>query len=187
MILCMATRRACLLQAGRFFTATTGGTATCRYTSSVDQDGAASSVEELQRIVAQLLARWPKTHIMIRGDCGCCRDNIMSWREEHRLYYVLGLARNVRLNQALEPEMEQARIAHQHTGKVARRYRDFRYRTHKSWLCERRVVGKAGYLPNKPNPRFVVTNLPRRRAGARCLYEELYCARGEMENRIKEQ
>ena len=160
----------------------------CARQRTSDQDGAAGSVEELKRIVAQLRRRWPKTRIMIRGDCGFCRDTLMRWCEEnHRLYYVLGLARNVRLNQALEPQMEQAQIAHQHTGKAARRYGDFRYRTRDSWSCERRVVGKAEYLPNKANPRFVVTNLPRHRAGARRLYEELYCARGEMENRIKEQ
>lgn len=152
-----------------------------------NQDGAAGSVEELQRMVGQIRGHWPKTRINIRGDSGFCRDAIMSWCEDNGVGYVLGLARNKRLNRALGREMEQARLAHERTGKAARRFRDLRYRTRKSWSCERRVVGKAEYLPNKANPRFVVTNLPVRRAGAKRLYEKLYCIRGEMENRIKEQ
>ena len=152
-----------------------------------DRDGAAGSVEELERIVAQIRARWPKTRIVIRGDSGFCRDAIMSWCEDHRVSYLLGLARNKRLHRALGREMAQARAEHEITGRPARRFRDFRYRTRKSWSCERRVVGKAEYLPSKENPRFVVTNLPASRAGARRLYEDLYCVRGEMENRIKEQ
>jgi len=152
-----------------------------------NQDGAAGSVEELERIVGQIRARWPKTRIVIRGDSGFCRDAIMRWCEDNRVSYVLGLARNKRLQKALGGEMAQARAEHEATGKSARRFRDFRYRTRKSWSCERRVVGKAEVLPGKANPRFVVTNLPRSRAGAKRLYEKLYCVRGEMENRIKEQ
>jgi hypothetical protein len=159
----------------------------CARLRSSDQDGAAGSVEELERIVGQIRAHWPKTRIVIRGDSGFCRDAIMSWCEENRVGYVLGLARNERLNGELVREMEEARLAHERTGKPARRFRDFRYRTQDSWSCERRVVGKAEQLPGKANPRFVVTNLPIRRAGAKRLYEKLYCVRGEMENRIKEQ
>ena len=144
-----------------------------------NQDGAAGSVEELQRIVSQIRERWPKTRIIIRGDSGFCRETIMRWCEEHGVNYVLGLARNKRLNRLLGQAMQHARSEHERTGEAARRFRDFRYRTRKSWSCERRVVGKAEYLPNKANPRFVVTNLPKRRAGARHLYEKLYCARGE--------
>ncbi|MFB3079429.1 MAG: IS1380 family transposase [Lysobacterales bacterium] len=150
-------------------------------------DGAAGSVEELERIVSQIRERWPKTRIIIRGDSGFCRDEIMHWCEDNGVYYLLGLARNQRLHRALGREMELARREQARTGKAARRFRDFRYRTRKSWSCERRVVGKAEHLPNKANPRFVVTNLPIRRAGAKRLYEKLYCVRGEMENRIKEQ
>ncbi|PXX99351.1 IS1380 family transposase [Halomonas sp. LBP4] len=150
-------------------------------------DGAAGSVEELARIVAQIRGRWPTTRIVIRGDSGFCRDAIMSWCEAHEVGYVLGLARNQRLYRALGREMAEAHAEHEQTGRPARRFRDFRYRTRKSWSCERRVIGKAEYLPGKANPRFVVTNLPIRRAGARELYETLYCVRGEMENRIKEQ
>ena len=152
-----------------------------------NQDGALGSVEELQRIVAQIREHWPKTRIIIRGDSGFCRDTIMAWCEDNKVSYVLGLGRNKRLNRALGQEMHLAKLEHERTGKAARRFRDFRYRTRKSWSRERRVVGKAEYLPNKANPRFVVTNLPLRRAGAKRLYERLYCARGEMENRIKEQ
>jgi len=152
-----------------------------------NQDGAAGSVEELERIVTQIRARWPTTRIVIRGDSGFCRDAIMSWCEDNGVRYVLGLARNQRLYRALGRELAEARAEHEETGRPARRFRDFRYRTRKSWSCKRRVVGKAEYLPGKANPRFVVTNLPVRRAGAKHLYEKLYCVRGEMENRIKEQ
>ena len=150
-------------------------------------DGAAGSIEELARIVAQIRAHWPKTRIVIRGDSGFCREAIMRWCETHGVSYLLGLARNTRLNRILGEAMASARAEHARTGRPARCFRDFRYRTRKSWSTERRVVGKAEYLPNKPNPRFVVTNLPIHRAGAKRLYEKLYCVRGEMENRIKEQ
>ena len=152
-----------------------------------NQDGAAGSVDELERIIAQIRGRWPKTRIVIRGDAGFCREAIMAWCEANQVHYVLGLARNERLQRALGKEMEAARAAHERSGKPARRFRDFHYRTRKSWSCERRVVGKAEYLPNKANPRFVVTNLSPRQASAKRLYEQLYCARGDMENRIKEQ
>jgi hypothetical protein len=152
-----------------------------------NQDGAAGSVDELERIIGQIRARWPKTRIVIRGDSGFCRDTIMSWCEDNGVRYVLGLARNKRLQKALGREMHEAREEHQRTGKAARRFQDFPYRTRKSWSCERRVIGKAEVLPGKENPRFVVTNLSTARAGAKRLYEQLYCVRGEMENRIKEQ
>jgi hypothetical protein len=150
-------------------------------------DAAAGSVEELERIVAQIRRHWPTTHIVIRADSGFCREPIMRWCEDHGVGYVLGLARNARVVRAVGAQMREARAAYQHTGRAARRFRDFHYRTRKSWSRRRRVVGKAEYLPKGPNPRFVVTNLSPHRAAARRLYEQLYCARGEMENRIKEQ
>jgi hypothetical protein len=152
-----------------------------------NQDASAGSVEELERIVGQLRARWPKTRIVIRGDAGFCREAIMAWCEANNVRYVLGLARNKRLQRALGEAMEEARTVHERTGKPARRFRDLRYKTRKSWSRERRVIGKAEYLPGKANPRFVVTNLSAREASAKRLYERLYCARGDMENRIKEQ
>jgi len=159
----------------------------CARLRSSNRDGAAGSVDELERIVGQIRARWPKTRIVIRGDSGFCRDAIMSWCEANRVGYVLGLARNKRLHRALGREMAEAQAEHERTSQAARRFRDFSYRTRKSWSCERRVVGKAEVLPGKTNPRFVVTNLPKSRASAKRLYEKLYCVRGEMENRIKEQ
>ena len=152
-----------------------------------NRDGAAGSIEELQRIVGQLRRRWPKVRIHIRGDSGFCRESILRWCEEHDIGYVLGLARNARLVRALGTAMREARSAHRHTGRAARRFRDFTYRTRKSWSRRRRVVGKAEYLSKGDNPRFVVTNLSPRKASARRLYEKLYCARGDMDNRIKEQ
>jgi len=159
----------------------------CARLRSANQDGAAGSVEELSWIVGQIRSRWPGVRIIIRADSGFCRETIMHWCESHGLGYVLGLARNARLMRALGAQMQQARSEHQRTGRSARRFRDMHYRTRNSWSRQRRVVGKAEYLPGKANPRFVVTNLPVRRADAKTLYERLYCARGEMENRIKEQ
>ncbi|WP_305801285.1 IS1380 family transposase, partial [Thiolapillus sp.] len=159
----------------------------CARLRTADKDASSGSVDELQRIVGQIRARWPKTRIIIRADSGFCRDAIMAWCETNDVGYVLGLARNKRLQQALGKEMEEARLACERTGEAARCFRDFRYRTRKSWSCERRVIGKAEYLPGKANPRFVVTNLSTRDADAQYLYEDLYCARGEMENRIEEQ
>ena len=159
----------------------------CARLRSSDQDGAAGSVDELERIITQIRQRWPKTRIVIRGDAGFCREAIMAWCEANDVRYVLGLARNNRLQRSLGKAMEEARAAHERTGRPARRFRDFRYKTRKSWSRERRVVGKAEYLPNKANPRFVVTSLPAKQFECRYVYEEMYCARGEMENRIKEQ
>src|SRR5699024_9944597 len=130
---------------------------------------------------------WPDTRIIIRGDSGFCRDDIMTWCEANGVDYLLGLARNARLSRKLERDMARAQAEYEITGQAARRFRDFRYRTLNSWSCTRRVVGKAEYLPGKANPRFVVTSLALHRVDGRTLYEQLYCARGDMENRIKEQ
>ena len=150
-------------------------------------DASAGSVEELERIVGRIRARWPGTRIVVRGDSGFCREPLMRWCEERGIGYVFGLARNARLVRAIGRQMHQARTEYRRTGEPARRYRDFRYRTRKSWSRSRRVVGKAQYLPKGSNPRFVVTDLGADRADAKHLYEALYCARGDMENRIKEQ
>ncbi len=150
-------------------------------------DGSAGALVELERIVARIRARWPQVEIWIRADSGFARDEIMRWCEASDVEYVLGLARNARLQEALEAEMEQVRSEQARTGEAVRRYKDFRYRTHKSWSRERRVVGKAERLPGKDNPRFVVTSLRPERVEPARLYQEIYCARGDMENRIKEQ
>ena len=152
-----------------------------------NQDAAAGSVAELERIVAHLRRRWPATRIGIRGDGGFCREAILAWCERHGVAYVLGLARNARLAAALEPALQEAAAEHRATGQPARRFRDLRYRTLTSWSRTRRVVGKAEVLARGRNPRFVVTSLTPDEADARELYEDRYCIRGSMENRIKEQ
>ena len=150
-------------------------------------DAAAGAKEELERIVAQIRAKWPRVHIIVRADSGFCREEILGWCESHKVDYVIGLAKNVRLTSEIETELEQAKEQFQRTSKPARRFKDFRYRTRDSWTRERRVIGKAEYLAKGSNPRFIVTSLAKRQLGAKHVYERIYCARGEMENRIKEQ
>ena len=164
-----------------------GGHLLCARLRHSKQDASAGSIEELTAIVTQIRQHWPKTRIIIRGDSGFCRESIMKWCDANHVGYVLGLARNTRLVRAIGGELREARNAHCRTGNPARRFRDFYYRTRKSWSRSRRVIGKAEHLSKGSNPRFVVTNLPPHRAGAKRLYEKLYCARGDMENRIKEQ
>ena len=150
-------------------------------------DGAAGALKLLRCIVERIRARWPATRIMLRGDSGFCREHLMAYCEEQGLYYVFGLVRNCRLEAELAVEMAQAQAQHQATQRAARVFKDFMYQTRESWNCPLRVVGKAEYLEKGANPRFVVTNLPASEQDARALYEDTYCARGEMENRIKEQ
>ena len=152
-----------------------------------DIDGALGADTELERIVEQIHDAWPDVKIIVRGDSGFCREWLMSWCEEHRVEYLFGVARNTRLRAAITEEMQQARVLHQKTGRASRVYKDFHYCTRRSWSRSRRVIGKAEYLDGGENPRFVVTSLPKNRWPARKLYEKLFCARGEMENRIKEQ
>ena len=152
-----------------------------------NQDASAGSREEVARIVRQIRARWPKTKIILRADSGFCREELMAWCETHAVDYVFGLARNPRLRRKIARPMQQAKQEHRRTGKAARVFTEFFYRTRVSWSRSRRVVAKAEHLEKGENPRFVVTSLAAGRWPARALYEELYCARGEMENRIKEQ
>jgi Transposase DDE domain group 1 len=149
-------------------------------------DAAAGAVEETARLVAQIRRRWPRVRILLRGDSGFCRDALMAWCEANRVDYVFGLARNERLEQALVPEVITATIESLRTSGTARCFKDFRYATRDSWSRERRVVGKAEVTGGEANPRFIVTSLKRSEAAARQLYEHVYCARGDMENRIKE-
>ena len=149
-------------------------------------DGAAGAVDEVARIVARIRARWPKVRIVLRGDSGFCREELMAWCEAEGVAYLFGLAPNARLKAVLAPEAWEAARLCRTTGKAARLFRDFAYQTETSWSRPRRVVGKAEHLPDGANPRFVVTSLGREKIDARGLYEDLYCARGEMENRIKE-
>ena len=150
-------------------------------------DAATGTVAELERIVSRVRAAWPDVEIVIRGDSGFCRENIMKWCEENNVDYLFGLARNNRLVEEIEPEMAEAKIMYESSGEASRRFKDFRYQTLKSWSRDRRVVGKAEYLSKGANPRFVTTSLSKDKYDARVLYEDKYCARGDMENRIKEQ
>src|SRR5713226_1970328 len=149
-------------------------------------DAAAGAVEEVARIVAQIRARWPRVRILLRADSGFARDALMTWCELNRVDYLFGLARNSRLVAEIDSELAQAQQQSQATGKPARCFKDFSWSTLDSWSRERRVVAKAESTGGKANPRFVVTSLGRDEAEARYLYETIYCARGEMENRIKE-
>ena len=155
-------------------------------------DASAGALSEIQRIVAQIRQRWPQVRIILRADSGFCRDELMSWCEGDkasgkRADYVFGFARNERLRQIIEPQMQQAAALHRETGKAARVFTDFLYETRDSWSRPRRVVAKAEQIEGKENPRYVVTSLSETEWPAQQLYEELYCARGDMENRIKEQ
>ena len=159
----------------------------CARLRSADQDGAAGTVNELARIIERIRLSWPETRIIVRGDSGFCRDDLMTWCEAHGVDYVLGLAKNSRLKALIGEAMAAAKCQYESTEQAARVFQDFRYRTHTSWSCERRVIGKAEHLAKGENPRFVVTTLSTEEWDARRLYEELYCLRGDMENRIKEQ
>jgi len=159
----------------------------CARLRPANQDAAAGSLDEVKRIVAQLRERWPEVKIVLRADSGFCREELMAWCEQNHVDYVFGLQRNQRLRRIIGKQMHQAQLAHQATGKAARIFSEFDYRTHKSWSRSRRVVAKAEYLDKGENPRFIVTSLPAQQWAAQDLYEKFYCARGEMENRIKEQ
>lgn len=150
-------------------------------------DASAGTLGELQRIVPKLRAAWPGVRIVIRGDSGFCREHIMRWCEEQGVDYVLGLAKNERLGEEIAGELQQAKTAFEQTGEPARVFKDFLYQTRESWSRARRVIGKAEHLAKGANPRFVVTSLSAERVDAQTLYEQRYCGRGDMENRIKEQ
>jgi hypothetical protein len=161
----------------------------CARLRPANQDAAAGAVEEVSRIVKQLRQRWPEVKIVVRADSGFCREELMAWceAEENKVDYVVGLARNQRLVRIIGKPMHEAHLLHQSTGNAVRVFTEFAYRTHKSWSRARRVVAKAEFLDKGQNPRFIVTSLGADAWTAQDLYEKFYCARGEMENRIKEQ
>jgi len=147
-------------------------------------DASFGALDQIERIVAQIRSAWPKVRITLRGDSGFCREPVMAWCEAQGVGFLFGLARNARLEKQIEEELAQAKTLFEQTGQPARLFKEFAYRTLDSWSRARRVIAKAEHLDKGANPRFVVTTLqgePKR------LYEEVYCARGEMENRIKEQ
>ena len=159
----------------------------CARLRTADQDGATGTKEVLAHIIARVRRCWPQTRILVRGDSGFCRDDLLTWCETHDVDYVLGLAKNSRLKTAIAAELAYAKEQYEATQQATRTFRDFRYRTATSWSCERRVIGKAEHVAKGENPRFVVTSLSTTTHEAQALYEDLYCARGDMENRIKEQ
>jgi nicotinamidase-related amidase len=150
-------------------------------------DASAGALKEIERTVRQIQQNWPQVRIILRADSGFCREPLMSWCEANGVDYVFGFARNERLRRIIEPEMQQAAALHRDSGKAARVFTEFAYETNTSWSRPRRVVAKAEQIEGKENPRYVVTSLEPANWPARKLYEELYCARGDMENRIKEQ
>ena len=149
-------------------------------------DGAAGALEEIARIVQQIRAAWPTVRIVLRADSGFAREALMAWCEGAGVEFIFGLAKNARLIRAIGAELIAAREESRASGQPARRFKDFTYSTRKSWSRERRVIGKAEWTQDKSNPRFIVTSLTAADGDGRRLYEEVYCARGEMENRIKE-
>ena len=149
-------------------------------------DAAAGSVQEIERIVRQLRDRWPEVRIVLRADSGFAREELMAWCENNAVDYLFGLARNSRLARHISEALQEARGESILTGRPARRFKDFMWITRKSWSRQRRVVAKAEWTQGEANPRFVVTSLDAEAWPACSLYEDLYCARGEMENRIKE-
>ena len=163
----------------------------CARLRGADRDASAGATEELARIVTQLRTAWPSVRITVRADSGFCRDELLTWCEAHAVDYVIGLQRNSRLVAAVADALAEGTAACAQSGAPERAFRDVTYRTHRGWSRERRVVAKAEALPGldgpQANPRFVVTSLPAEVLDAQPLYEILYCARGDMENRIKEQ
>jgi hypothetical protein len=152
-----------------------------------DIDGSDGALEEVQRIVVEIRKKWSGVRIILRADSGFCRDSIMTWCESNKIDFVFGLARNSRLETILVPQLKEAAEAFAQTQHRARVFTEFEYQTRDSWSRARRVVGKAEHIEGKANPRFVVTSLPATAWMPQKLYEDLYCARGNMENRIKEQ
>ena len=152
-----------------------------------DIDGCAGVVKQLGRIVKRIREVWPQVKIVVRADSGFCREYLLAWCEEEQVDYVIGLAKNKRLNTILGKELHEAQLSFAETKKPARVFKDFNYGTRKSWSRERRVIGKAEHLEKGANPRFVVTSLPASEFHAQAVYEKEYCGRGNMENRIKEQ
>jgi len=151
-----------------------------------NMDAAAGAPQEVARIVAQIRHRWPQVRILVRADSGFAREELMAWCEASGVDFLLGLQKNDRLVAEIASEIVQAEAKSRRTGKPARYFKDFRWATRRSWSRERRVVGKAEFTAGEANPRFVVTSLKRAECRPKYLYEKLYCARGDMENRIKE-
>jgi len=153
---------------------------------SASMDAAAGAVEEVARIVAQIRGRWPQVRILLRADSGFAREELMAWCEANGVHFLFGLPQNQRLVAEIASELARAAAKSRRTGKPARYFKEFKWQTRRSWSRRRRVVAKAEFTTDQANPRFVVTSLRRTECKPKYLYEKVYCARGEMENRIKE-
>ena len=151
-----------------------------------NMDAAAGAGEEVARMVAQIRRRWPHVRILLRADSGFAREELMAWCETNGVDFLFGLQKNDRLVAEIADQLAQAEAKSRRTGKPARYFKEFKWMTRRSWSRERRIVGKAEFTTDEANPRFVVTSLKRTECRPKYLYEKLYCARGEMENRIKE-
>lgn len=159
----------------------------CVRLRTADHDASAGCVEEVDRIVEQIRNKWPKVKIVLRADSGFCRVELMDWCDNHEVDYVFGMAKNARLKRIIGKQLHEAEQEWAKTGKPARVFTEFEYKTKKSWNRERRVIAKAEHIAGKSNPRFVVTSLSQQQGQAQSLYEDVYCGRGDMENRVKEQ
>ena len=159
----------------------------CAKLRSCNMDACEGTVNELQRIVTLLRRAWPKVKLTIRADSGFCRERIMNFCEQNHIDYVLGLAKNNRLLAEITEDLKQAKQTYMDTKAPARVFKDIEYKTRHSWSRSRRVVAKAEYLNKGANPRFIVTSESKDAIDAKILYEDHYCPRGDMENRIKEQ
>jgi Transposase DDE domain group 1 len=153
---------------------------------TADRDAADGALDEVKRIVAQIRETWPGVKIWLRGDSGFCREELMAWCEANQVDYVFGLAKNPRLVRQIARDLVVAKRRSTKSGKPERAFKELKYATLDTWSKERRVVAKAEWTGGEANPRFVVTSLDIDRATTRFLYENVYCARGDMENRIKE-
>ena len=151
-----------------------------------DMDAAAGAVKEVARIVAHIHAHWPRTRILLRADSGFAREELMAWCEANGVDFLFGLAKNERLIAEIKTELDLVAAKSRRSGRPERRFKSFMWMTRRTWSRRRRVVAKAEWTKGEANPRFVVTSLRRDECKAKYLYEKVYCARGEMENRIKE-
>ncbi len=146
-------------------------------------DGAKHSWAILSLLVKAIRNHWPKVKIIFRGDSGFCRHKMLDWCERHNVQYIVGIAKNRRLQKQSEAELERAQSLFNITGEKQRLFSSLHYGA-KSWKKQRRVIVKAEHTRLGSNPRYVVTNMEQT---DRYLYDKVYCARGEMENRIKDQ
>src|SRR5437016_9315940 len=153
---------------------------------SADMDAAAGAVEEVARVIARIRARWPRTRMLLRADSGFAREDLMAWCEGNGVDFLFGLARNERLVAEIATELDLVAAKCRRSGRPERRFKTFMWTTRRTWSRRRRVVAKAEWTKGEANPRFVVTSLRRDECKAKYLYEKVYCARGDMENRIKE-